>query len=172
MAARSDSNPIDNLEVTIKQTNDSPLTITATVTNKNQHPVAVLKYNSPLDSLAFKLGLISITPDGASEPLNWPTIQIRRVWPPRADSFVHLEPGASHSSEITVEDRFTSEDRIGKKAAVELKGRWDMVWNKSKDNITEEELDNTDSNPNVFNGDYSSNIVEIIGRQKLHEDDL
>ncbi len=95
------SNPIDKLAIALHQTSGSPATVRATVTNNNDHPVTVLTYQSPLDPAALALGLLSITPSGASQPLELPTIKMSRQWPPPGDALVSLDAGEEEGSVTT-----------------------------------------------------------------------
>ncbi|KAL7910851.1 hypothetical protein GGI35DRAFT_326656 [Trichoderma velutinum] len=158
----SNSSPIDRLRVTIEQTKTSPLTITSTVVNENTHPVTFLLYNSPLDTIAPTIGLLTITPDGALQPLELPEIQIRREWPPSPDSLIQLGPGASQTAEIVLKDFITSQ--LDRKASVVLKGHWDMVWTKQKDDITVDMIEQAQAqpNPDVFTGSFATESLEII----------
>lgn len=115
-----------------------------------------------MDPLALRLGLFTITPEGASAPLELRTIQVRRMWPPKPDALINLEPGASEKAEIILDDeRTVSVKDLGKKASIQLKGRWDNVWNKSKNSITAEDLENASISPQVFNGDYGTDRLDI-----------
>ncbi|KAL6890668.1 hypothetical protein GGI43DRAFT_213850 [Trichoderma evansii] len=154
-------NPIAGLRVAIKQTNTSPLTINSTAYNGNEHTVTFLVYNSPLDTAAPSIDLLTITPDGASEPLDLPKLQIQRQWPPSPDSLIQLEPGASQTAEIILKDFITS--KLTKKAFVTLKGRWDMVWNKQKDDITAEIMEKAQlqDDPDMFTGNFATESLEI-----------
>ncbi|KAL7918029.1 hypothetical protein ACQKWADRAFT_305231 [Trichoderma austrokoningii] len=91
------SSPTAGLRVAISQSGTSPLTITSTVVNDNEHTVTFLVYNLPLATAAPSIGLLSITPDGASQPLDLPELQIQRQWPPGPDSLIQLEPSASEN---------------------------------------------------------------------------
>ncbi|KAL7898075.1 hypothetical protein HDV63DRAFT_375222 [Trichoderma sp. SZMC 28014] len=140
MESRGNSpSPIAGLRVAIEQTSSSPLTITSTVFNNNEHTVTFLVYNSPLDTAAPSIGLLTITPDGASKPLDLPKLQIQRQWPPSSESLIQLEPGASQTAEILLKEFIVS--KVAGKASVMLKGRWEMVWNKQKDDFTAEMLE-------------------------------
>ncbi|KAF3068105.1 putative secreted protein [Trichoderma lentiforme] len=157
----SNSSPVDRLRVTIEQTTSSPLTITSTVVNENTYPVTFLLYNSPLDTIAPTIGLLTITPEGALQPLELPEIQIRREWPPSPDSLIQLEPGASQTAEIVLKDFITSQ--LDKKASVVLKGHWDMVWTKQKDDITVDMIEQSQAqpNPDMFTGSFATGSLEI-----------
>lgn len=162
MESRGDSlSPIAGLRVAIKQTSTSPLTIASTVVNDNEHTVTFLVYNSPLDTAAPSIGLLTITLDGASEPLDLPKLQIQRQWPPSPESLIQLQPGASQTAEIVFKD-FIAAKITGKASAI-LKGRWDMVWNKQKDDVTAEMMEQAQlqAEPDVFSGSFASEELEI-----------
>lgn len=162
MESRGDSlSPIAGLRVAIKQTSTSPLTIASTVVNDNEHTVTFLVYNSPLDTAAPSIGLLTITLDGASEPLDLPKLQIQRQWPPSPESLIQLQPGASQTAEIVLKDFIAS--KITGKASAILKGRWDMVWNKQKDDVTAEMMEQAQlqAEPDVFSGSFASEELEI-----------
>ncbi|PTB69174.1 hypothetical protein BBK36DRAFT_1193449 [Trichoderma citrinoviride] len=157
----SKSSPIDRLRVTIEQTESSPLTITSTVFNDNEYPVTILLYNSPLDTAAPTIGLLTITPDGAAQPLDLPRIQLRREWPPKPESLIQVEPGKSHSAEIVLRDFITSQ--LEKKASVVLKGKWDMVWSRQKEDVTVEMLEKgqRQGHPDMFTGAFSAGSLDV-----------
>ncbi|KAH0492922.1 hypothetical protein TgHK011_007849 [Trichoderma gracile] len=155
------SSPIDRLRVTIEQTNISPVTITSTVFNGNAYPVTVLLYNSPLDTAAPTIGLLTITPDGSAQPIELPRIELRREWPPRPESLVQIGPGESQSADIVLKEFITAQ--LEKKASVVLKGKWDMVWSRQKDDVTVEMLEQAQKqpNPDMFTGGFSTDSLEI-----------
>ncbi|QYS96007.1 hypothetical protein H0G86_003271 [Trichoderma simmonsii] len=157
----SNSSPIERLRVTIEQTKTSPLVITSTVVNENTYPVTFLLYSSPLDTIAPTIGLLTITPEGALQPLELPEIQIRREWPPSPDSLIQLGPGESQTAEIILKDFITSQ--LDKKASVVLKGHWDMVWTKQKDDITVDMIEQAQvqPNPDMFTGSFATESLEI-----------
>jgi hypothetical protein len=162
MESRSNSSsPIAGLRVTIKQTSTSPLIITSTVINDNEQTVTFLVYNSPLDSAAASIGLLNITPNGSSEPLDLPKLQIERQWPPSPDSLIQLHSRASQTADIVLSDFIAS--KFTGKASVTLKGRWDMVWTKQKDHLTAELIEQAQlqGEPDVFSGSFASESLEI-----------
>lgn len=152
---------IAGLDVTLSQSSTSPPTIVASVTNKNDHAVAVLTYGSPLDSLAVQLGLVSVTPAGASEPLNIPTIKASRLWPPTLQQLVTIQPGASSSGNIVLKAPQVNLGDLGGKATVQLKGKWEGVWSMAKEDISKDSLGKTTSNPECEQGEYTSPKLEI-----------
>ncbi|KAL6875268.1 hypothetical protein J3F83DRAFT_730564 [Trichoderma novae-zelandiae] len=157
----SRSSPIDRLRVTIEQTKAPPLTITSTVFNDNAYPVTILLYNSPLDTAAPTIGLLTVTPDGSAQPLELPQIQLRREWPPKPDSLIQIGPGESQSAEIVLQELITSQ--LEKRASVVLQGNWDMVWSRQRDDVTVEMLERAQQqpDPDMFTGRFSTESLEI-----------
>lgn len=161
MNDKTAARPIPGIDVSLKQTQTSPPTVTVKVTNTNSEPVTILQYASPLDGLALQLGLLSIVPDGASTPLEIPTLQVRRKWPPDAESLITIEPGQSQEQEIVLREPVVSEEDLGKKARVQLKGTWEAVWAKKKADITKESLNDVRGSKDVYSGKFLSNSLEI-----------
>lgn len=127
----SDFSVADNLEVSLSQAS-ATATPSLSISVKNTHPstpLTLLKWDSPLDPLALQLGLISVTPAGASAPLDMPTIKVSRAMPPGADSLVTLQPGESASSVVELRDMFVPKATWAQgEAKVSMKGRWAAVW--------------------------------------------
>lgn len=130
---------LKNLQIDVSVTSKQPPTISATV--KNTHPstvVTILKWESPLDPAALGLGLISITPAGAVEPLPINALKISRVMPPGADSLVTLGPGESTTNVVELREPVVpgSVWTTSGQATICLKGRWMAAW----PGLTKEEL--------------------------------
>lgn len=157
----SGSNPIDKLAVVLSQTSTSPPTVRVTVTNKNSHPVTIVTYSSPLDGIALPLGLLTITPAGASEPLKLQIIKASRIWPPQSDSLVGLEAGASATNDMVLKEPTVPMKELGGKATVFMEGRWMGVLARSKDKVFSEDLEHLGSQPDSFDGDFKSESIEI-----------
>lgn len=130
----SDFSVAKNLEVSLSQAPATTATATPSlsVSVKNTHPstpLTLLKWDSPLDPIALQLGLISVTPAGASAPIDMPTIKASRAMPPGADDLVTLRPGESASSVVELRKMFVPKATwsLGR-AEVRMKGRWAAVW--------------------------------------------
>jgi hypothetical protein len=167
----SSADPLTGLNVSITQSTTSPPTIVATVKNNNPHLVTITSYQSPFDKLILELGNLSIFPGGddsdssstksdPNKPLAYPTIKLKRVWPPPKDSLVTLGPGESQTAEIVIRDPVPLRE-LGSSATVKLSGRWMSVWRKAKEEIGEADWDDV-SNPDEFSGEYESNDLEIM----------
>ncbi|KAL7945526.1 hypothetical protein V8C42DRAFT_345126 [Trichoderma barbatum] len=167
------SDPVAGLNVSISQGTASPPTIVATVKNNNPHLVTIAPYQSPFDGLIVELGNLSIVPgaatDGddsdsssttASKPLKYPTIALKRVWPPPRKSLVTLGPGESRTTEIVIRDPVPVR-QLGASATVQLRGQWMSVWKRAKEEIDDADWDDV-SNPDEFSGLYESNSLEIM----------
>ncbi|KFH45416.1 hypothetical protein ACRE_037760 [Hapsidospora chrysogenum ATCC 11550] len=161
--ASIDEDPIPGLKVTLKQSSTaSPPSVVATVTNTNtERPVSILSYDSPLDRLALQLGLLSITPTGADEPLDLPKIQVRRVWPPRREDLITIPPGESASNDIVLRSDIVPPEEIRGGATVVLNGQWRAVWANNKDEISDASLGDPGSSSDAFQGSFQSNELEI-----------
>ncbi|KAM0256363.1 hypothetical protein ACHAQJ_005014 [Trichoderma viride] len=163
------ADPLAGLKVSISQSTTSPPTIVATVKNNNSHLVTITPYQSPFDKLILELGNLSIFPNGDDDSdsgsstksaLDYPTIALKRAWPPPKDSLVTLGPGESQTAEIVIRDPVPLR-RLGSSATVKLSGQWMSVWRRAKEEIGEADWDDV-SNPDEFSGEYESNSLEIM----------
>lgn len=168
------ADPLNGLKVSISQTKASPPTIIATVKNNNSHLVTIAEYQSPFDQLILELGNLAIYPGSGSsgsdsdsgssssiisEPLDYPTIRLKRAWPPPKETMVTLGPGESQTAEIILRDPVPLR-RLGTSATVKLSGQWMSVWRRRAEDIDEADWDDV-SNPDEFSGQYESNSLEI-----------
>ncbi|EHK26074.1 uncharacterized protein TRIVIDRAFT_215186 [Trichoderma virens Gv29-8] len=166
------SDPLAGLNVSISQGTTSPPTIVATVKNNNPHSVTIAPYQSPFDGLILEQGNLFIFPgatDGndsdsssttSSKPLDYPTIALKRAWPPPSDSLVTLGPGESRTTEIVIRHPVPVR-QLGSSATVKLSGQWMSVWKRPKEEIGDADWDDV-SNPDEFSGLYESNSLEIL----------
>ncbi|TLS22428.1 uncharacterized protein PpBr36_09996 [Pyricularia pennisetigena] len=155
------SDPVPKLDVSLRQTGTNPPTLTVKVANNNEGPVTILTWDSPLDHAALQLGLIEITPEGASAPLELQTVQFRRVTPPGPESLVEIAAGESVESEVILKQPTVSEDEIfaGKDTAtVVMRGTWMAVWGSARKEISDDEIDRREKS---FGGSFQSNGLKI-----------
>ncbi|KAI0393225.1 hypothetical protein F5Y17DRAFT_433335 [Xylariaceae sp. FL0594] len=142
------SDPIVSaLKVSVSQASQDPPKLTIGVTNTNpEQPVTVFIWDSPLDSIAVQLGLVSFTPEGQTEPVDIPTIQVRRLMPPKEDAFVTIEPGATEEREVLLREPVVPLDKLKGKGEVTVvvKGEWRGVWAGKKGDISLQTLRNGD----------------------------
>ena len=154
--------PVPSLKVLLEQiSTSSPPTMVITVTNTNMDPISILTYESALDRAALQLGLINITPFHADKPIDIARIAIRRVWPPTRDSLVTILPGESASNEIELNPMVVPPEDLGKRAKVLLKGTWQAVWPKCKEDISDSSLNDPIGSPDAFSGTFESNELEV-----------
>lgn len=153
---------IAGLKLSISHTpGSSPPEIVATVTNDNAFPVSILKYESPLDPLVLALGKLQITPAGADAPLDLPKIAVRRVWPPTRDQLVTLEPGESQQNPVPLREQVVPPGDLAGEVSIELKGRWQAVWSKRKEDIDDGSLENPNVSPEVEHGEYATGKLKV-----------
>ncbi|KAL6879002.1 hypothetical protein J3F83DRAFT_724714 [Trichoderma novae-zelandiae] len=100
------------------------------------------------------------TNTNTNKPLDYPTIALKRAWPPPADSLVTLGPGESRTAEIVIRHPVPVR-QLGPRATVKLRGQWMSVWKRPKEEIGDADWDDV-SNPDEFSGQYESNSLEIL----------
>ncbi|KAI1262390.1 hypothetical protein F5Y18DRAFT_158560 [Xylariaceae sp. FL1019] len=138
-AAMSDP-VVSALKVSVRQSSSSPSTLVLGVTNTHSSPVTLLRWDSPLDPSALKLGVLAFTPEGSDSSVEIPTIQIRRLMPPGDDQFVTIEPGHTEEREISLDNPIFPTDKLQGKGKVVCKGHWRSVWGSKKEDVSSEEL--------------------------------
>lgn len=158
-----DSDILSDLNISLRQSStSSPPAITVKVTNNSTKPVTILRWQSPLDPLALQLGLLSITPAGAPEPLDIPTIKVSRKLPPGEESLVSLAPGESRENEVVLKEMLVPLDKIkGKKSSVKVKGRWDHVWLAPRDQLTKQAVEELGTDGVAVSGEFETEATEI-----------
>ncbi|KAK4183524.1 hypothetical protein QBC35DRAFT_97399 [Podospora australis] len=82
----------------------SPPSILLTVTNPTSTPYTILTWSSPLDDLAFALGLLPLTSDCTEETIPLNIVQVKRAVPPPPDAYVTIEPGQSVNKTTTIRE--------------------------------------------------------------------
>ncbi|KAL2757240.1 hypothetical protein ACRALDRAFT_1060649 [Sodiomyces alcalophilus JCM 7366] len=153
---------LSHLDVRIRQTATRPPTLVLDVTNNNPDtPLTILTWESPLDPGALPLGLFSITPEGASQPLDIPTIQIRRVMPPPRDSFATLKPGETRTQEHILRDSIVSPEQLGPKPEVVVKGTWMGVWTVPIEELTPDRLENMYTDEGRLTGPFETEPFKV-----------
>jgi hypothetical protein len=164
MPKSSIDNVMQALSTELRQTGTSPSTISIEVTNRHSSPVTILTWNSPLDPLALQLGLLSLTPAGAEEPLTLPTIQVSRKMPPNKDSLVTLQPGESKRHQVELREAVISNGVLFAtegKAKVVCKGEWTAVWPKEARQLDEKTLQALGTDGLAFKGVFNSNVLQL-----------
>ncbi|KAF5670493.1 hypothetical protein FHETE_4400 [Fusarium heterosporum] len=150
-----------NLDVTISQLDKSPVLLRASVTNKNDVPVTILSYGSPLDALAIQFGTLYITRKDESVPLEILQIEASRLWPPADDALVEIAPGSTADWDFTLQEPVVPMDSVFERATVQLKGTWSLVWLKEKKDVDFSTLEADTRANETLTGPYKSNVLEI-----------
>lgn len=160
--ASQDNELLSQLHVSLSQASKSPPAISLKVTNNSPSPVTILSWESPLDELALSLGLLSITPSGASEPVEITRIMVSRKMPPGDNSLVSLGPGESRENQVVLKELLVPVEKLkGKKSTVQVKGRWMGVWPKARDELTSEAIEKGAYGGGAVAGTYASDSIEI-----------
>jgi hypothetical protein len=149
------------LSISIKQSNLSPPKLTLSVTNNYTAPITILKWDSPLDPLVLQLGHISLTPKGASQPLELPQIQIRRKMPPGKDALINLAPGDTRHNEVELREAIVPLDKLKGGIQVVCKGSFTSVWTAKSEEISEESLNNLGAG-DAFSGTYETPTLTML----------
>ncbi|KAI8241891.1 hypothetical protein K4K53_003867 [Colletotrichum sp. SAR 10_77] len=113
----SESSSFPDLHLSLSQTvaSKAPSVSVSVKNTSSDTPVTILKWNSPLDEAALGLGLVSITPAGASETIHIDAVRLTRKMPPNAESLVTLLPGESQPEKL---------QSVGAGAGGSLTGDW------------------------------------------------
>ena len=151
------------LAVSLHKPTSSISGVVVRVTNTGNTPVTILTWESPLDRLALQLGLLSLTPAGAKEPLALVTMKASRHLPPDEDSLVTLDPGASEENEVLFREQVVPSDQVkGKTVTVECKGRWMSVWSAKRSDLSAETIGNLGAGDEAsFSYDFQSNSLDL-----------
>ncbi|ROT37071.1 hypothetical protein SODALDRAFT_280153 [Sodiomyces alkalinus F11] len=153
---------LSHLAVHIRQTATTPPTLALDVTNNSPDTsLTILTWESPLDPAALPLGLFAITPDGARQPLDIPTIQIRRVMPPPRDSFVTLKPGETRTQEHVLREEIVPPADLGPNPKVAVRGTWMGVWTIPVEELTPGRLDNMYTDEERLSGPFEAGPFEV-----------
>ncbi|POS73355.1 hypothetical protein DHEL01_v208264 [Diaporthe helianthi] len=160
--ASQDNEVLSQLHVSLSQTSKSPPTVSIKVTNNSPSPVTILSWESPLDQLALSLGLFSITPSGASEPLEIDRVMVSRKTPPSDGSLISLGPGESRENQVVLKEILVPIEKLkGKKSTVEVKGRWMGVWPKPRGELSSEAIEKGAHGGGAVAGTFASDSIEI-----------
>ncbi|KAG8156778.1 hypothetical protein KVR01_013383 [Diaporthe batatas] len=160
--ASQDNEVLSQLQVSLSQASKSPPTVSVKVTNKSPSPVTILSWESPLDELALSLGLFSITPSGASEPLEIDRIMVSRKTPPSDDSLISLAPGESRENQVVLKEILVPAEKLkGKKSTVAVKGRWMGVWPQPRGELSNDAIEKGAHGGGAVAGTFASDSIEI-----------
>lgn len=170
MSSSSKFDPSSALAVSISSTDEgsssssSPPTVKLSVTNNHNQPITVLRWDTPLDPMAFKLGVLSLY-KGDGTPLELMTASVRRLMPPAEDQFITIAPGETAVNEVELGAPVVSEDLglEGKKIEVQASGQWTYAWpmdNQAVLSRFREKIGGAESD-GASRGHFSSNKHEV-----------
>ncbi|KAM5380083.1 hypothetical protein ACJZ2D_003730 [Fusarium nematophilum] len=170
--------PISNLDVVIEQTRQpipGPPYILVTVINRNPFPITFLKRRDPLSQHANSLGLVYITsmdekpareldrsvlPDFSYGPVD------SEIGPkdlvglgPGGNASAHVQVGLDASVKINDVTWWYHVAPDG--CEVQMKGGWDTVWTKNKNDVVHMIRDGKNYAPFRFAGHWESNIITL-----------
>lgn len=104
---------------------DEALVLKVAVQSSATHGITLLKWNSPLDERAGKLGIFSARDQATGSFLEGVVIMANRLMPPKAEDVVHLEPHGTVEERVELPGlRFEK----GKTYEVQGKWRWMSAW--------------------------------------------
>ncbi|KAK8130514.1 hypothetical protein PG999_002894 [Apiospora kogelbergensis] len=147
----------NKLEVSIRHAGEHKLALG--VTNTGDHALTILTWNSPLDPIALKLGVVELIPVGSSEPIQMNTIQIRRKMPPESDSLVTIQPGEKKENVVELGGPVVSPGKLQGKMTVRCKGTWMGVW--ASEGFKPEEMEKMDSAKETHSGDFEAELQSV-----------
>lgn len=154
------SGTLSHLAVSIRKSASNDLTFS--VTNNHDEPITLLRWESPLDPLAVKLGKVKLfAPADSKEALDIPIIMVRRKMPPGQESLVTIEPGATAESTIELREPLVPVDKLKGDVKVSYQGRWVSAWQKRADKISPKELEDLNAGEEALSGDYSMEPVTL-----------
>ncbi|KAM0807686.1 hypothetical protein AB5N19_08026 [Seiridium cardinale] len=145
---------LSHLAVSVRKS--ASYTLTFSVTNQNDVPITLLRWESPLDPLALSLGVVKLfVPADSEDALDIPTIQVRRKMPPGPDSLITIEPGSTAEGSIELKEPRVPLDKLKGDVKVSCKGRWTSVWQKRADQVSQKELEELNAGKEALSGEYS-----------------
>jgi hypothetical protein len=136
----SNSSILSKLEISLKGTSTAPPKLALSVKNNNDVTVTLLAWDSPLDTLAIRLGVLKFTPSGADGPLDLPTIMVNRRMPPSRDALITLGPGEVKEQEFELKEPMVPVEKLKGQVNIEISGEWRAVWELKADEVSDEEL--------------------------------
>ncbi|KAL9620127.1 MAG: hypothetical protein Q9160_005333 [Pyrenula sp. 1 TL-2023] len=112
------------LQVTISPVNpnlqpDETLVLNVVVQSSATHGITLLKWNSPLDERAGKLGIFFARDQATGSFLEGVVIMANRLMPPKPEDVIHLEPNGKVEERVELPGL-----KFGKGKTYELQGKW------------------------------------------------
>lgn len=89
------------------------------------HGITLLKWNSPLDERAGRLGIFSARDRGTGSILEGVVVMVNRLMPPKAEDVVHIEPQGKVEHRVKVPGMSFEK---GQTYEVQGKWKWMSAW--------------------------------------------
>lgn len=145
---------IDHLRVYLSHTWLPTPTIKITVQNAHPcTPLSFLTWDTPVDPSALNTGVLQLVDAVSGENIEGPGLKLNRLLPPPRDALVEIGP--QDVVEVDVELSAPWIPGNGKLVKVHAHGEWKAVWAKTKDAVSDEEL-NAMSGADVMQGPFRS----------------
>ena len=134
-----------------------PRSIMVTIENKKpRHTLTFLKWDSPIDPASLNSGVFKISDAISGEAIASPGIKVNRMLPPSRQDLVEIQPASSVSATMELKAPWIPVD--GRKAEVQVEGKWRAVWPRAKALVHDEEL-HAMSSEDVLSGKYQSERI-------------
>ncbi|KAF2014843.1 hypothetical protein BU24DRAFT_423755 [Aaosphaeria arxii CBS 175.79] len=146
-SSSSSATTVPGIEFKLSQISRSPPSILVTL--KNHSPSStytLLKWGTPLDPLAQNLGVFKLNNADTGEEVSIDIIKISRKMPPPRDALVTIMPGTEESTEVIFDKPWMPNTKPAK-YNVRAEGRFMGIWEKSADEVTDDELDDYSAGP-------------------------
>ncbi|KAH8198799.1 hypothetical protein TruAng_007022 [Truncatella angustata] len=154
------TDPLSRLAVSVRKS--ASHTLTFSVTNNHDAPITILKWETPLDPLALKVGKVKLfAPADSNDALDFPTIQVRRKMPPGQDQLVTILPGDTKESSVELDVPFFPVDQLKGDVKITCQGRWVSAWQKTADEISPKELEELNAGDEALSGEYEMVPVTV-----------
>jgi hypothetical protein len=129
------------LIATLRQTSpvgSGPLIISARIHNSGASPASILVWNSPLDPLAAKVGVFTLT-TAVGDVVDASWMRVNRQLPPGKEEVITIPA----DGEVEVEHVFRMYMLDSGRYTVRATWRWMQIWGVEAEEVTEEMLRNT-----------------------------
>jgi hypothetical protein len=134
------SNGVPGLEFKLTQTSRNPPTLLVTLKNNSPDtPYTLLKWGTPLDSVALNTGVFEILHDENDNEVEQIVLQINRKMPPPQEELVTIAPGTEEEIQVVFDKPWMPEQKPAK-YKVKAEGDFKGVWSKYGADVTEDEL--------------------------------
>ncbi|KAF1995535.1 hypothetical protein P154DRAFT_526241 [Amniculicola lignicola CBS 123094] len=149
------------LELALAQTSTSPPTLKVTLKNTSPSAYTILKWNTPFDPIALNLDIFTVTNVETNEKADIPRIMLKRKVPPSKDQLLEIPSGAERSVDVLFQKEGVVELSPAKYRVVAA-GRYGVVWQKKKGEVSEEDLEDLGGDDRFRDTQFESAEVEMV----------